>query len=291
LLQCFIQVNTDSAWHEMIDTVTFSNGVSVPALGQGTWYMGVDQNQRKQEADALRYGLDLGMQLIDTAEMYNDAEIVVANAVQGRRDTAYIVSKVLPSNGSAKGTIEACERSLRRLRSEYIDLYLLHWSGRYPISETLESFQKLVEQGKIRDYGVSNLNIKEIEQAWATPGGTNIRTNQVLYNLHQRGIEWDLLPWCRDHSMPIMAYSPLNQGRLAPEVLEQVALRHNASRYQIALAWTLQQQDVIAIPKAATIEHIDQNLAASKIALTQEELKQIHRAFPPPMSATPLEMI
>jgi diketogulonate reductase-like aldo/keto reductase len=167
----------------------------------------------------------------------------------------------------------------------------LHWSGRYPISETLEAFQKLVEQGKIRDYGVSNLDIQQIDQAWSTPGGANIRTNQVLYNLHQRGIEWDLLPWCRAHNMPIMAYSPLNQGRLAPEVLEQVALRHNASRYQIALAWTLQQQGVIAIPKAATIEHIDQNLAATNIVLTQEELKQIHRAFPPPMSATPLEMI
>jgi len=275
----------------MIHDISFANGTSVPALGQGTWYMGVDNDKRRLEADALRYGLDHGLTLIDTAEMYNDAELVVAEAIKGRRDDAFIVSKVLPENASSAGTIQACERSLDRLQTDCIDLYLLHWSGRYPIAETLDAFLRLVDQGKIRNYGVSNLDTREMELAWNSPGGSGILTNQVLYNLHQRGIEWDLLPWCRAHNMPVMAYSPLNQGQLAPEVLDQVALRHNASRYQIALAWTLQQQGVIAIPKAATIDHIDHNLAAANIEITDEELKQIHRAFPPPMSATPLKMI
>lgn len=263
----------------------------VHVLGQGTWFMGVDASKRHQEADALRYGLDLGMTLIDTAEMYNDAELVVAEALKGRRNEAFVVSKVLPTNASKQGTIRACETSLSRLGIECIDLYLLHWSGPYPIEETLEAFERLVAQGKISRYGVSNLDINQIKEAWASPGGDQIATNQVLYNLNHRGIEWDLLPWCREHHLPIMAYSPLNQGQLATEALEQIGIRHNANGFQIALAWLLEQDGVIVIPKAADKAHIDQNHAALDIQLSYDELKQISEVFPGPDHAVPLQML
>ncbi len=253
--------------------------------------MGIDRSAYKQEADALRYGMDLGMTLIDTAEMYNDAELVVADAIQGRRHEVTIVNKVLPGNASREGTIQACERSLKRLKIENIDVYLLHWAGHHPLEQTLEAFERLVEQGKIASYGVSNFNHNEIQQAWNLTGGSSIATNQVLYNLQQRGIEWDLLPWCRDHGMPVMAYCPLNQGQLPPDVLEQVALRHNATRFQIALAWLLQHPDIIVIPKASDKTHTDQNFAALGIRLTNEELKQIDRTFSPPQRATPLSIV
>jgi diketogulonate reductase-like aldo/keto reductase len=271
--------------------VVFSGGVSVPTLGQGTWYMGQDSSMRSTEADALRHGLDLGMTLIDTAEMYHDAELVVAEALRGRRDQAFVVSKVLPSNASLKGTITACERSLRKLAMDCLDLYLLHWPGPYPLEDTLEAFQRLVEQGKIRHYGVSNFDSDDMAAAWSMPGGEAIATNQVMYNLLERGIEWDLIPWCRQRGIPVMAYSPLNQGRLYPEVLEQIGQRHNANRHQVALAWVLQRDNVVAIPKAADIAHVNSNRAAADIILTTEELKQLDRAFPPPGGPSPLAII
>ena len=271
--------------------ITFRNNHSVPVLGQGTWQMGLSSSDRKQEVDALQYGIDQGMTLIDTAEMYNDAELVVGEAIKGRRDDVYLVSKVLPGNASTAGTQSACETSLKRLKTECIDLYLLHWSGRHPIEDTLEGFQRLVDQGKIRSYGVSNLDLDDMHQAWDAPGGESIATNQLLYNLQHRGIEWSLLPWCRKNRVPVMAYSPLNQGQLPPDVLEPLAMRHNANRFQIALAWLLHQPDVIVIPKAVKQQHIDQNLAALNINLTNQEIKQINKAFPPPARDTPLEMI
>ncbi len=272
-------------------TVEFPGGESVPALGLGTWLMGEDPSKRSEEADALRHGMDLGMTLIDTAEMYNDAELVVAEALRGRRDQAFVVSKVLPSNASLNGTISACERSLKRLGTDCLDLYLLHWEGAYPIEDTLDAFQRLVAQGKIRYYGVSNLDNDSLRAAWALPGGEGIATNQVLYNLLERGIEWDLMPWCRKKNVPIMAYSPLNQGRLYPEVLEQIGQRHNANRHQVALAWVLQRDNVIAIPKSADREHVAQNRIAADIELTFEELKQLDRAFPPPGGPSPLAVL
>ncbi len=252
--------------------------------------MGHDASLRKQEAAALRYGMDLGMVLIDTAEMYHDAELVVAEALLGRREEAFVVSKVLPGNASCKGTIAACERSLGRLGIECMDLYLLHWSGSFPIEETLEAFQILVAQGKIASYGVSNLNANQMKNAWSVSGGTEIATNQLYYNLMHRGIEWDLLPWCRGKNIPIMAYSPLNQGRLDAEILDQIAKRHNASRYQVALAWLLHQDDVIVIPKSAKKSHIEQNYAALDIKLSSEDLALINQFCPPPGHAVPLDM-
>jgi len=248
-------------------TIEFPDGVSVPGLGQGTWHMGMDRAAAKNEADALRYGLDQGLSLIDTAEMYHDAELVVADA------------------------IAACEKSLKRLGIECLDLYLLHWSGSYPMGETLEAFDQLVSDGKILRYGVSNFDTRELSEGLALPFGEKIATNQVLYNLHHRGIEWDLLPQCLEQRIPVMAYSPLNQGHLAPEVLNQIGMRHNVSAFQIALAWVLQQDNVMAIPKASDTDHIDRNLIAADIELTYEEIKQLDTAFPPPRNATPLEMI
>ena len=262
--------------------VVFPDGVSVPALGQGTWCMGQNPLKRNAEADALRLGLDLGMTLIDTAEMYHDAEIVVGKAVQGRREEVYIVSKVLPGNASLRGTIKACEKSLKRMTFECMDLYLLHWPGRYPLRETLEAFVRLREQGKITAFGVSNFDVSGMEEAWECPGGPAIATNQVLYNLECREVEWELSAWCRQRRVPLMAYSPFNKGRLDAAPLQAVARRHDAGPYQVALAWLLHQEDVIVIPKSARPGHIRENHAACEISLTGEDLEEINRAFPPP---------
>ncbi|MEJ2178216.1 MAG: aldo/keto reductase [Gammaproteobacteria bacterium] len=272
-------------------SIHFPDNREVHVLGQGTWFMGLDPRARTREADALRYGLDLGMTLIDTAEMYNDAELVVADALKGRRNEAFVVSKVLPSNASKSGTVLACEKSLSRLKIECLDLYLLHWTGSYPVEETLEAFERLVADGKIAGYGVSNLDTDQLQRAWNCPGGAHIATNQVLYNLRHRGIEWDLLPWCREHRIPIMAYSPLNQGRLDSDVLNQIAADHNVSRFQVALAWLLEQDSVIVIPKAVNKAHIDENHAALDILLSYEEIQQINAAFPAPECAVALEML
>ena len=262
-----------------------STGRDIPILGQGTWRMGENSSQKDAEIAALRLGLDMGMSLIDTAEMYGEggAEEVVGEAIKNRRQEVYLVSKVYPHNASRKGTVAACERSLKRLKTDCIDLYLLHWRSSIPLSETLEAFESLKKAGKIRDYGVSNFDADDMEKAINLLNGKQIVTNQVLYNLARRGIEWDLLPWSRQHNIPIMAYSPIEQQAiLNNSVLKTVASRHNATPAQIALAWLLQQQGIIAIPKASNPEHVKENSAALDIELTQEDLDELDKAFPPP---------
>lgn len=272
----------------------------MPVLGQGTWRMGEDASRRKEEIAALRLGFDLGMTLVDTAEMYGEggAEEVVGEAIKDRpRSEIFIVSKVYPHNATRRGAVEACERSLRRLKVEYIDLYLLHWRGDVPLLETLEAFQFLKDKGSIRHYGVSNFDVDDMEEAYALPGGDAIATNQVLYNLTYRGIEWGLLPWCRERRIPIMAYSPLGNNAaelkrmLGESSIKKVAARHNATPAQIALAWLLRHPDVVVIPKAGKPEHIRDNRAAHDIELTDNDLIDLDQAFPSPKRKMPLEML
>ncbi|MET0322278.1 MAG: aldo/keto reductase [Duganella sp.] len=275
--------------------VTFSSGATVPALGQGTWNMGEDPARKADEVRALQLGLDLGMTLIDTAEMYGEggAEDVVGAALAGRRDDAYLVSKVYPHNASYDGVQAACERSLRRLQTDCLDLYLLHWQGHHPLAETFDGFEALKKAGKIRDYGVSNLDLESLEDA-AQYGA--MATDQVLYNLLKRGVEFDLLPWCRARNMPVMAYSPLeNSGRdqaalLGNPGLRAVADAHGATPAQIALAWVLHQDGVIAIPKAVDPVHLRANRAAADIVLSADDLAALDRAFPPPRRRRALDM-
>ena len=277
--------------------VRFAAGFDVPVLGQGTWNMGEQGARRQDEVRALQLGLDLGMSLIDTAEMYGEggAEEVVGAAIAGRRDEAFIVSKVYPHNASFEGVQAACERSLRRLGIETIDLYLLHWQGHHPLAETFDAFEALKKAGKIKAYGVSNFDLESMQEA-ATYGAP--ATNQVLYNLMKRGIEFDLLPWARQRQrqMPIMAYSPLEtQGREQAALLDNPGLKtvaeaHGVTPAQIALAWVLHQDGVIAIPKAVDPVHLRANRAAADIALCAEELAALDRAFPPPRRSRPLDM-
>jgi diketogulonate reductase-like aldo/keto reductase len=274
-------------------TARLPSGKLVPLLGQGTWHFGEDKRHRADEVAALQLGLDLGMTLIDTAEMYGNggAETIVGDAIQGRRDKVFLVSKVLPENASQRGTLAACEQSLRRLRSEHIDLYLLHWRGRFSLEETLRAFETLVQQGKIRYWGVSNFDVDDLEELTALSGGNQVATNQVLYNLARRGIEWDLLPWCQQHRMPVMAYSPVAQGEiLADATLREVAQRHSASAAQIALAWVL-RSGAITIPRARSQEHVRENRGALDIKLTKEDLAVLDRAFRPPRGKRSLEVI
>lgn len=277
-----------------IPTVALPSGENVPVLGQGTWFMGERSAHAADEAAALRLGLDLGMTLIDTAEMYADggAEEVVADAIAGRRDDVFLVGKVLPENASRRGTIAACERSLRRLGTDRIDLYLLHWSGSHPFADTVAAFHQLQKDGKIRHWGMSNLDIDEMEEIVALPEGGACATDQVLYNLTRRGIEFDLLPWCRKRRMPVMAYSPIEQGRmLGHPALKAVGARHDATPAQVALAWLLRQDGLIVIPKAADPRHVRENRAALSVALTPEDLSALDKAFPPPARKRPLEIL
>ena len=277
-----------------IRTTTLPCGEAVPVLGQGTWKMGEDQARFDAEVAALKLGLDLGITLIDTAEMYGSggSERVVAEAVRGCREGTFIVSKVLPTNASRAGTIAACERSLKNLGTDRIDLYLLHWPGGVPVAETVEAFERLKRDGKIRHWGVSNFDVDEMEELAALPAGKNCQTNQVLYNLSRRGPEFDLAPWCRARGMPIMAYSPVEQGRLARNArLEAVAARHDATAAQLALAWAMAQPGVIAIPKAVKPEHVRQNAAVLEMKLSPDDLAELDRAFPPPGKKRGLEMI
>src|SRR5437763_9236541 len=247
------------------------SGERLPVLGQGTWGMGERGSNRPAEVAALRHGLDLGVGLIDTAEMYGSggAEEVVGEAIAGRRDEVFLVSKVFPHNASKRGTVEACERSLKRLNTGHLDLYLLHWRGGIPLSETLEAFEQLRENSKIRHFGVSNFDPNDITELWSEEAGPRCVTNQVLYNLTRRGIEFDLLPWSREHRVPVMAYSPIEQGRLLRNaVLWRVAQRHDVTPAQVAIAWVLHQDWVCAIPKAATRDHVEQNRAALDVELT-----------------------
>ncbi|WP_274626490.1 aldo/keto reductase [Arvimicrobium flavum] len=278
----------------MIRTTSLPAGELVPVLGQGTWNMGEDSRRRRDEADALRLGLDLGMTLIDTAEMYasGGAEEVVAEAVAGRRDEVFIVSKVLPSNASRRGVETACEQSLKRLGTDRIDLYLLHWRGGVPLAETVDAFEALKAAGKVRHWGVSNFDTDDMQELDGLAAGSAVQSNQVLYNLSRRGIEHDLLPWCRGRGIPVMAYSPVEQGKLGKEPrLGAIADRHRATPAQIALAWTMRADGLIAIPKASRPEHVRQNRAALDIVLTSEDLSELDKAFPPPARKRPLEMI
>jgi diketogulonate reductase-like aldo/keto reductase len=279
---------------QAIRTATLPSGEPIPALGQGTWLAGESLPCRDLEVAALRLGLDLGMTLIDTAEMYGDgaAEELVGEAIAGRRDDVFLVSKVLPSHATRRGTIAACERSLRRLRTDRIDLYLLHWRESTPLEETLDGFAALAESGRIRHWGVSNLEASEMEELVNLRGGAAVQTDQVLYNLTRRGIEHDLLPWCRARRLPVMAYSPLEQGRLlGRRALRKVAERHGATPAQVALAWVLREEGVVAIPKATTPEHVRENRGALDVRLTGEDLVALDRAFPRPAGPTPLEVL
>ncbi|MBY0331131.1 MAG: aldo/keto reductase [Acetobacteraceae bacterium] len=274
--------------------VRLPDGTEVPALGQGTWHMGERGARRAQEAAALRLGLDLGMTLIDTAEMYAEggAEEVVAEAITGRRDEVFIVSKVYPHNAGGAKLKAACERSLKRLRVEAIDLYLLHWRGSVPLADTVEGFERMRAEGRIRRWGVSNLDLDDLEELGAAL--PDCAANQVLYSLEHRGIEHDLLPFCRGRGMPVMAYSPVGQGGalLRNRALGEVARRHGATPAQVAIAWTLRSPGgVISIPKAADPEHVRQNAAARDIALTAEDLAALDAAFPPPARKRPLAML
>ncbi len=277
-----------------IRTTTLPAGDDVLVLGQGTWKMGEDNRRRADEVAALKLGMELGMTLIDTAEMYasGGAERVVAEAIAGRRDEVFIVSKVLPSNASRRGVEEACARSLRNLRTEIIDLYLLHWRGSVPLAETVEAFEALKAAGKIRHWGVSNFDVDDMEELEELAAGKAVQANQVLYNLGRRGIEHDLVPWSRGRGIPIMAYSPVEQGRLANNArLADIAHRHDATPAQIALAWTIRADGIITIPKATRPEHVRENRTAADIVLTAEDLAELDRLFPPPRGKQSLEMI
>ena len=259
--------------------ITFRDGQQVCPLGQGTYQMG---HRRSEEIHALRHGIDLGLTLIDTAEMYG-TEDLVGEAVRDCRDKAFIVSKVLPSNASYEGTKRACERSLARLGTDYIDLYLLHWIGRFPFSETVRALVELQQEGKIRQWGMSNLDVDDMERIITLPHGKDCAANQVLYNLKDRGVEYDLIPWSEQHEIPIMAYTPLGEGRLRDhKTLAEIARRHNATPTQIMLAWVMRTQNVIAIPKASSIAHVEDNTRSLNISLTEEDLSDIDKAFPAP---------
>jgi diketogulonate reductase-like aldo/keto reductase len=272
-------------------------GLTVPVIGQGTWRMGERPDRRKAEAAALRCGIDHGLTLIDTAEMYADgvAEEIVGEAITGLRDRITLVSKVYPHNATRRGTITACERSLRRLKTGWIDLYLLHWRGGVPLAETVAGLEMLVAQGKIRHYGVSNFDLADMAD-WHHAGG-QAATNQVLYNLYRRGIEWDLLPWCQNRNMAVMAYSPIEQGRLLKSrgtggtTLARIAQRHGTSSAAVALAWTIRHPHVVAIPKASSAPHVAENRAALDVTLDDEDLALLDQAFPPPRHAQPLAML
>jgi diketogulonate reductase-like aldo/keto reductase len=274
-------------------TTTLPSGEAVPILGQGTWRMGEQLRHRAAEVAALKRGLELGMTLIDTAEMYGEggAEEVVAEAIRGRRDQVFLVSKVYPHNASRTGVPAACERSLRRLGTDRIDLYLLHWRGAHPLAETVAAFERLRAAGKIRHWGVSNFDTDDMTELAGVADGGRCATNQVMYNLQRRGIEWSLLPWCRGRGLPVMAYSPIEQGRLGRHpALDAVAEAHGVGAYQVALAWMLARPGVIAIPKATALDHVEANRKALDLALTAEDLARLDQAFPPPRRKQPLDM-
>ena len=276
-------------------TVQLPDGERVPALGQGTWGMGETKRAHADEVAALRLGIDLGMTLIDTAEMYGEggAEEVVADAIDGQRDRVFVVTKVYPHNASRTKLPKACERSLKRLRIDAIDLYLLHWRGSVPLAETVEAFEKLRVTGKIRHWGVSNFDVEDMKELLAIENGSACAANQVLYHVGERAIESDLLPWSQKNKMPIIAYSPVGHGRglLENPTLKKIAKRHDVAPAQIALAWVLREPDVIAIPKASSEKHVRDNARSIDIKLTKVDLADLDRAFPPPKSKQPLPML
>ena len=275
-----------------IATLKMHSGRPIPVLGQGTWRMGERAAKAALEIGALKLGFDLGLTLFDTAEMYGEggAEEVLAQAIKGRREQAYIVSKVYPQNASLKGTVAACERSLSRLGIEQLDLYLLHWRGRHPLAETVRAFEKLRADGKIAAWGVSNFDRDDMAELDGVPDGGNCSVNQVLYNIAQRGIEWDVLPWCRERGINVMAYCPLDEGgrMLSSKALRTIAAKHRATTAQVALAWLIRQNGVVAIPKAVTEAHVRENRAAADLKLSAADLADIDAAFPPPNAKMPL---
>jgi diketogulonate reductase-like aldo/keto reductase len=280
-----------------INTLALPSGRKIPVLGQGTWRMGEQRGEREAEIAALRLGIDLGVTLIDTAEMYGEggAELVVGEAMSGRRDEVFLVSKIYPHHACREGTAQACERSLKRLKTDRLDLYLLHWRESIPLDETFEAFLKLKEDGKILDFGVSNFDFSDMEDASQVRGENGNAVNQVYYNLEHRGIEVDLMPWCIEHGIPIMAYSPLKSSGddkhalLGRAVLKRIAKAHDATTAQIALAWLL-HKNVVAIPKAVKLEHVRENRDAANIELSAKDLAEIEKAFPVPTEKVPLAM-
>ena len=275
-------------------TVTLPSGERVPAFGIGTWRMGENRATRAEEIETIKLGLDLGAALIDTAEMYGEGltEELIAEAIAGRQNQAFLVSKFYPHNASRQGAVTACEHSLRRLKTDRIDLYLLHWRGNVPLAETMEAFMALREAGKIRHYGVSNLDLADMRELWSVPGGRDVQTDQALYNLARRGIEWDLLPWLRERRIPAMAYSPIDHTQFARDPkLADFARRYGMTPAQAALAWLLANDDVIVIPKTSRRERLKENLGALEIRLTAVALAELDRLFPPPAGPRPLEMI
>lgn len=283
----------------MSKSVIFTGDAEVPAIGQGSWYMGEKASARQQEVKAIQHGLDCGLTVVDTAEMYAEggAEEVVGEALQGRREQAFLVSKVYPWNAGVVDAVEACERSLRRLKTDYLDLYLLHWRGNVPLEETLRAMTLLQQQGKIRCWGVSNFDIDDLHELFSEEGGEGCATNQVLYHLGSRGIEFDVLPECQQRTVPVMAYCPLAQaGRLREDLMSQPVLTDLARQKgitvaQLLLAWVIREQGVIAIPKASSIEHVTENAAALDVRLTSEDLAAINAVYPPPVSKLPLDVV
>ncbi len=274
--------------------IQLPSGESVPVLGQGTWHFAENPSRRNSEIAALRTGLELGMTVVDTAEMYSDgaAEELVGEAIDGSRDQVFLISKVLPNHASRNGTVTACEQSLQRLRTDRIDLYLLHWHGNVPLQETLDAFEALRQAGKIRYWGVSNFDVRDMEELMRLKQGQNCAANQVVYNLTRRGIEWDLLPWCGERKLPVMAYSPIEQGTLPKNKrLKALAGRHGATPAQTALARVLRREGIIAIPKAGKPEHVRENYAALDLDLSKHDLEELDRLFPPPGGKKPLEII
>lgn len=275
-------------------TITLPSGDEIPVLGQGTWHLGEIPGRRDSEITALRRGLDLGMNLIDTAEMYGhgEAEKLVAEAIAGRRDDVFLVSKVLPYHATREGTARACQDSLRRLNTDRLDLYLLHWRGRVPLAETVEAFLGLQAGDLIRNWGVSNFDVPDMQELMSLPGGPDVATDQVLYNLSRRAPEFGLFPILRELNIPAMAYSPIEQGRiLANPVLRDIAVRHDASPVQIALAWVLRLDNVCAIPRSSDPEHAYENRAALEVTLDHDDLVALDAEFPPPLRRQPLEML
>ena len=270
------------------------DGMRMPAFGIGTWHMGESASKKAAELASLKLSLELGVRLIDTAEMYGSggAEDIVGDAVRGQRDRVFIVSKVMPHNASRGGTIRAAESSLKRLRTDYIDLYLLHWPGSHPLGETIEAFETLKASGKIRHYGLSNFDADAVAAALGTKSGQKIACNQVLYNLARRGIEGRLLPWCAKNDVAVMAYSPLDQGRLTLKPgLKAVAQRHNVTPEAIAIAWTIRQPHLCTIPKATSVDHLRANIAAASLSLSAEDLAALDADYPAPKGHQPLEML
>lgn len=268
--------------------ISFPNGRGVCAIGQGTWNIGKSAAKSKEETEALLTGIDLGMEIIDTAELYGNEEFI-GKVIKGLRDKVFLISKVLPENGSRHGTIRACEASLKRLGTDYLDMYLLHWKGRHPFADTVAAMQELQQAGKIKSWGVSNIDTEDMKMIYTLSGGNGCATNQVLYNLSERGVEYDLIPWSNKVGMPVMAYSPVGEGRLTKHpVLERIARKHGTTSAQIALAWTIRLPGIISIPKAGKVQHVKDNFASLSIVLDADDLQELDKAFPPPTEKIPL---